>query len=105
MTKITRERVLQIIDERISEGVYEKYFMGSTWPFGIYKGRDIKDLPDEYLCWNVMYNEDMNPFQLEYARGRLEVCNWDFPEWKKPENETLPTGHYAGHYDGSSSGH
>lgn len=105
MPKYTRQQVIGLIDTRINQGVYEKYFMGSTWPFGIYKGKDIKDLPDEYLYWNVINNEQMNPFQLEYARGKLEVCSWDFPEWNKPKQETTPPGHYAGHYDGSTSGH
>lgn len=105
MPKITRQQVLEVIDSRIHENIYGKQVIGSRWPFGIFKGQDIRQVPSKNLLWHVLNNEEMNPFQLAYARSRFETCDWDFPDWLDPVTEARSPGHDSGHYDGSESGH
>jgi hypothetical protein len=105
MPKYTRQQVIDIIDTRTNEKIYGTQVIGSTWPFGIFKGKDITQVPSKNLYWHVLNNEELNQFQLAYARSRFEVCDWNFADWKDPVTEAESPGHYAGHYTGSSSGH
>jgi len=105
MPKITRQQVIDIIDTRITEKIYGSQVMGSTWPFGIFRGQDIRQVPSKNLLWHVLNNEDLNLFQLSYARSRFETCDWDFPGWLDPVAEAGSPGHDSGHYAGSYSGH
>lgn len=103
---LTRQQAIKIIDDRISEGVYGRYEIGNTWPFGIFKGKDIQDIPDQYYYWHVLNNKEVNKFHLTYIRSRLEVCEWNFEKWSKPDEQAERDGHYkassGGHYNGST---
>lgn len=102
---LTRQQAIKVIDERFSEGIYGRYEIGNTWPFGIFKGKDIQDIPDQYFYWHVLNNEEINKYHLNYIRSRFEVCEWHFGKWLKPDEAKEREGHYTftsgGHYDGS----
>jgi len=102
---LTRQQAIKLIDERSSEGIFGRYEIGNKWPFGIFKGKDIQDIPDQYFYWHVLNNEEINKFHLTYIRSRFEVCEWDFKTWDKPDEKAERDGHYGsssgGYYDGS----
>jgi len=102
---LTRQQAIKVIDERLNDNIYGRYEIGNKWPFGIFKGKDIQDIPDQYFYWHVLNNEEINRFHLTYIRSRFEVCEWDFKIWNKPDEKVERDGHYTGtsggYYDGS----
>jgi len=99
--KLTREETLKLITSRLSEGLFDRYEISNIWPFGTFKGFELKKIPTGYLYWHVLNNEGLNRYHLEHAYTRFEVCDWAFETWTKPDVEK-PEGHYEGHYTGEA---